>query len=89
MATPQHMEFLHQGLDPSHSWDLCHCGNAGSLTHCAGLGFESGSQGSRDTMDLIVSQQGLQELSNNLCNAIKKLIGNVSKIFLKGAVNVS
>ena len=28
-------KFLDQGLNPSHSCDLCHsCGDAGSLTHC-------------------------------------------------------
>ena len=35
------MEFLGQELDLSHSHDLsCSCGNAGSLTHCAGPGIE-------------------------------------------------
>ena len=33
--------FLGQGSNPSHSCDLRHgCSNAGSLTHCAGLGIE-------------------------------------------------
>ena len=34
-------KFLDQGLNPSHSCDLCHsCSNAGSLTHCARPGVE-------------------------------------------------
>ena len=45
VATPQHIEFLGQGLDPSHSQrhrhDLSHsCGNAGSPTHCARPGIK-------------------------------------------------
>ena len=39
LATPRHMEFPGQGSDPSHSCYLnCSFSNAGSLTHCAGLG---------------------------------------------------
>ena len=35
LATPQHMEFLSQGLDPSCSCNLsCSCGNTRSLTYC-------------------------------------------------------
>ena len=36
LATLRHMEFPGQGSDPSFSFS---CGNAGSLTHCAGLGW--------------------------------------------------
>ena len=40
LVTPRHMEFLGQGVNPSLSCNLCHSGsNAGSLTHCAGLGL--------------------------------------------------
>ena len=46
LATLQHMVFPGQGSDPSCSWDLCcSCSNAGSLTHCAGLGIKPASQG--------------------------------------------
>ena len=38
---PRHLEFPSQGSDPSHSCHLCcSCGNARSLTHCAGLEME-------------------------------------------------
>ena len=39
LSTPQHLEFLGQGSDPSYSCDL-HCiwSNTRSLTHCAGPG---------------------------------------------------
>ena len=48
------------GLDPSLSFNLRHsCSNAGSLTHCAGLGIEPASQGSQDTADPIAPQQEL------------------------------
>ena len=40
--------------DSSHCCDLrSTCGNAGAWTHCAGLGIEPASQGSRDTADLL------------------------------------
>ena len=49
LATPQRTEFPSQGSDPSHLCTLCRsCGNIGSWTHCAGLGFELASQHSRD-----------------------------------------
>ena len=36
LAALWHMEFLGQGSDLTHSYDLsCSCGNAGSLIHCA------------------------------------------------------
>ena len=55
------MEFPGQGSDLSHSWnDLsCSCGNAGSLTLCAGLGIEPASQCSRDAADPVVPQREL------------------------------
>ena len=41
LAVLCHMEFLGQGLNLSWSCNLHHsCSNAGSLTHCAGLGIE-------------------------------------------------
>ena len=43
LATLQHMEILGQGSGLSHNW-----GSVRSLTHCAGLGIECASQGSRD-----------------------------------------
>ena len=40
LAAQWHMEFPGQGSDLSHSCGLsCSCGNAGSLTHCAGQGW--------------------------------------------------
>ena len=40
-AALQPMEFQGQGSDPSRICDLHHsCGNATSLTHCAGLGIK-------------------------------------------------
>ena len=52
---PWHMEFLGQGSDLSHSCDLCHsCSNAGSLTHCLGLGIKPVSQWSQDAADPVV-----------------------------------
>ena len=54
-AALRRMEFLGQESDLSRSCDLrCSGGNARSLTHCAGLGMEPVSQGSRDTTDPIV-----------------------------------
>ena len=48
LAIPWHMEF------PGHGSDLsCSCGNAGSLTHCAGLGIKPASQCSRDILILL------------------------------------
>ena len=55
LATPWHMEFSGQGLDPSHNCDLNRsCGNTKSLTHCASRGMEAVSQSSGDTVDHIV-----------------------------------
>ena len=52
LAAPQHVEFLGQGADVSHSYDLYQsCGTYGSLTHCAGQGIEPVSQRSRDATD--------------------------------------
>ena len=46
--------------DPSHICDLSHsCGNAGSLTHCAGPGIKPASQRSQDATDPVVPQQEL------------------------------
>ena len=47
LATPQQMEFPDLASVLSHS---CNCGNAGSLTHCAGPGIESVFQWSQDTV---------------------------------------
>ena len=49
-------EFLGQGSDQSHSFDLCHS-NAGSLTHCAGLEIEPVSQRSRDATNSVAPRQ--------------------------------
>ena len=52
----QHVDFPGQGSDPSHS----SCGNAGSLTHCAGLGIvPAASQCSGDTSDPIAPRRVL------------------------------
>ena len=43
-----HVELLGQGSDPGCSHDLgCSCGNAGSLTHVAGLGVSPASSAPR------------------------------------------
>ena len=45
LAAPCHMELPGQGSDLNHSHELsCSCGNAKSLTHCAGLGIKPMSQ---------------------------------------------
>ena len=45
LAAPQHVEFPSQGSDLGHSCNLSRrCGNARSLTHCAGPGIEPVSQ---------------------------------------------
>ena len=55
------MEFLGQGSDLSCSCDLhSSCNNAGSSTHCDGMGINPASQCCRDAADPIVSQQKLQ-----------------------------
>ena len=51
------VEFLGQGLDLSHSCNLCSCSNVRSLTHCAGMGIEPASQWSRDTTHLVGPQR--------------------------------
>ena len=57
LATPQHIVFLGQGSDRSHSCNLsCSCGNAGSLNNCAVPGIEPVSQCSQDVADPIVPQ---------------------------------
>ena len=58
LATLWHVEFSHQGSDPSHSCNLCHssCGNNGALTHWAGPGIELTFQCSRDTADPLAPQ---------------------------------
>ena len=74
LATLRHMEFPGQGWEPSHGCNLrCSCSNAGSLTHCAGLGIEPRSLHSRDApADPIALQQELSErsLAQPLCQAI-------------------
>ena len=63
LAAPQHMEFRGQGSDVSCNHDLsCSCGNAGSLTHCAGLGIEPATRRSQDTADPAEPQQELHIL---------------------------
>ena len=52
-----------QGSDPSYSCNLSHsCGNAGSLTHCAGLGMEPASQCTQDATNPVGPQRELPEL---------------------------
>ena len=52
-----HLEFLGQGSDPNCNFSLSHsCGNAGSLTHCAGPGSEPASQGSQDAASPVAAQ---------------------------------
>ena len=59
MASPQHLELPGQGSDPSRSWNLHHRGgNAGSLTHCAGLGTEPSSLCCKHAADPVVLQGG-------------------------------
>ena len=54
------MEFLGQGSDLSYSYDLsCSCGNAASLTQCAGPGMGPVSQHSQDAADPIAPKQQL------------------------------
>ena len=61
----RHMKFLGQGSDLSQNLDLSHsCGNARSLTHCAGPGIKSASQHSQDTTDPVVPQQELLHLGS-------------------------
>ena len=63
LAAPPHMEVPGQGSDPIHSCKLSHsCGNAGFLTHCAGLGIEPMSQRSQDTANPIAPQWELLHL---------------------------
>ena len=54
---PQHMEFLGQGSDPSHSHYLnSSCGRSKSLTHHSGLGIEPETQNSQDAANPAVPQ---------------------------------
>ena len=63
LAAPQRVELPGQGSDLSHSYELCwSCGNAGSLTHCAGPGIEPSSQCSRDTANPIAPQEELLQV---------------------------
>ena len=60
LAAPCHMEFLGQGSNSSHSYDLSRsCGNAGSLTHCGGAGIKPASQRSQDAADPVAPQREL------------------------------
>ena len=60
LATLQNMEFPGKGSDLSCRCSLCcSCGNAGFLTHCAGLGMETTSHCSRDTADPVSPQREL------------------------------
>ena len=57
------MDFPGQRSDLSCSCDLCQsCGNAGSSTHCAGLGIEPASQLSQDATDPIAPELELQQI---------------------------
>lgn len=57
-------EFLRQGLDLSHSCDLCcTCDNTGSLTHWAGPRIKLASQHSRDVANPVVLQRELLYMS--------------------------
>ena len=61
-GSPQAYEAPSPGIrsDLSCSCDLSHSyGNAGSLTHCAGLGLEPTSQPSQDAANPVVPQQEL------------------------------
>ena len=61
-----HMGFPSQGSDLSHKCDRSRsCGNAGSLTHCAGLGIEPVSQHSRGpTIPLHHSRSSWSQILN-------------------------
>ena len=60
LANPWHIEFPGQGLDLSCSCDPSHsCGNARSLTHCAGPGIKPASQHSQDAANPTMPQQEL------------------------------
>ena len=61
LAALWHMEFLGQGANPNHSCDLCHsCGNAGSLTNCAGLGIKPASQAPGSLLILLYHSKNSQ-----------------------------
>ena len=56
-----HIELLGQGSDLNHIRDLrLSCGNARSLTHCAGLGIEPMSQCCQDAANPIAPQWELR-----------------------------
>lgn len=60
---PSAYGFPGPGVDPSQSYELYHSyGNAGCLTHCAGLGIEPAPQSSTDATDVVASQQDLQDM---------------------------
>lgn len=60
LAAPQRMELPGQGSHPSHNCKLPQlCGNAGSLTLCAGPGLEPTSQRPQDEADSIAPQREL------------------------------
>ena len=62
LAAPGHMEFLGQGSDPSHNFDLsCRCSNAGSLTHSAGPEIKPGSQHSQEAAVPTAPQQEVSQ----------------------------
>lgn len=61
LTAPRHMELPGQGSHLSRSLDLSHsCGDARSLTSCAGPGIEPASQHSQGATDPIAPQQKLQ-----------------------------
>ena len=63
LTSLRHVEFPGQGTDLSHSCDLsCSCGDAGSLTHCAGLGVKPASPCSQDAPDPAAPQWDLPGL---------------------------
>ena len=71
----QHIEFLGQGLNLSHSCDLHHsCSNTGSLTHCARLGMEPVSQSSRDATNFVVPQRELLCKNFLICTCLVSCI---------------
>lgn len=57
LAAPWHMELWVQGSDPSYSRELSYsCSDAGSLTHCAGVGIEPTSQHPQDPANPVAPQ---------------------------------
>ena len=67
LATPRHMELPGQGSELSRNCDPSHsCGNARSLTHCAGPGIKPRCQHSRDSANAVAPQRELQACIFNL-----------------------